>query len=126
MTEDYWFVTPAFLIGLVILYFLNERIVRKSRRQNLSRLSIKTLDGKYGKYVNLRPGTQAPQSGNYECILCGKGSLQDITTILIFGQAEANRRAKAWKATMQFFSENAVFPPCPNCGNDGGWALLNG
>jgi hypothetical protein len=126
MTEDYWFVAPAFVLVLVVLYFLNEKTIRNSRRQNLTRLSIRTLDRKYGKYVNLKPGIHIPQSGNYECILYAKGSLQDATTILIFGKAEANRRAKTWKATAQFFSQNSVFPPCPNCGSDGGWSLLNG
>jgi hypothetical protein len=125
MTEDYWFVTPAFLIGLVILYFLNERIVRKSRGQNLTRLSVRTLDRRYGKYVDLRPGRHVPQSGNYECILCAKGGWQDAINTLLLGKAEASRRTKSWKATQQFFNQNSVFPPCPNCGNEGGWSLLN-
>lgn len=109
----------AVLMILAILY-----IVVLIFAQRSADLSSPILQRIAGEHVNLSPGTSVPQSGYYECILCAKGGLQDATSVVLFGEAAAQRRAMARKPTRQFFDKDAIFPPCPNCRKSGGWALL--
>src|SRR5215207_9619408 len=114
--------TTNFLIGLTILILLVALYFLTKKKSNINQLgrstgsSLPILDRISGDYVNLSPGTPVPRSGNYECIICAKGGFQNSTASRLFGEAEANRRLKAQKPTSQFFNQDTILPPCPNCG----------
>lgn len=75
-------------------------------------------------HANLAPGTAAPVSGYYECLLCGKGGMADRMARSLYGEAEAGRRLANLKPSMRYFNQNELLPPCPNCGEAAGWSLL--
>jgi hypothetical protein len=124
MPETDLLIILAFLIIAAIGYFVPP--IRNKRRglQKLKGPPLPIFDRIADNHINLLPGMPVPRSGNYECIICARGGYQDSTTVALFGAAEAQRRLNAQKPTMQFFSQNSIFPPCPNCGDAGGWSLL--
>ena len=123
-------VTTNFLIGLIILillvalYFLNKKTFNITWLGRSTDSSLPIFDRIADDYLTLSPGTRVPRNGNYECIICAKGGFQDSTTAALFGPVEAESRLKAQKPTMQFFIQDSILPPCPNCGDAGGWSLL--
>ena len=114
------------LLLILYLYARNRGLIGFAcfSRQAQRMSSLQRFNRRYGEYINLRPGTRVPHGGNYECMVCAKGGLQDSTDVLLYGKAETEQRAKTRKVTLEFYNENSVFPLCPNCGDAGGWSLL--
>jgi hypothetical protein len=124
MTSTAILIALGILIILVVVYFAVNKRVNLATLRRLTGPPIPILDRIVADYMNLPRRTVVQRSGNYECIICANGGVQDSTAAALFGEAEARRRAKARKSTRTFFEKNSKLPSCPNCGDDAGWTLV--
>ena len=124
MTATVLLIGLAFLMMAIIAYFVTRKASNTAKLQKLTSAPSSIFDRLSNDHVNLSSGIRVPRSGNYECIICAKGGFQDIVTSALFGPSEARQRLESQKPTMQFFSQESIFPPCPNWGKSGVWSLL--
>src|SRR5215211_6437307 len=117
MTATVLLIGLAFLMMAIIAYLVTRKGSNIAKLQKLTSAPSSIFDRLSDDHVNLSSGIRVPRSGNYECIICAKGGFQDTTTSALFGPMEAQKRLKAQKPTMQFFDQETIFPPCPNCGD---------
>ena len=113
MTSTAILIALSILVILVVLYLVVRRRTTVDMLRNLTGPPMPILDRIVEEHMNLPPGTIVQRSGNYECIVCANGGVQDVMAAVFLGEAEVQRRAKTRKATRTFFEKNAELPSCP-------------
>jgi len=121
MTSTTILITLTILVILVFVYFVIKKSADVTMLQKLTGRPLPIKDRIAGEYMNLQPGTLVQRSGNYECIMCANGGLQDAAAL--FSEADAYRR-NTRKPTRTFFQKDIKMPLCPNCGSKAGWTLM--
>ena len=74
----------AILVIVIIAYFVIKKRTTLLTLEKLTDPPLPIMDRSVGQHVNLLPGTLAPLSGNYECIISATGGLQDSTEVALF------------------------------------------